>query len=238
LTETEQESWSNITDRIRQLYARDQQSGNGQLGDRIKQLLIDRSRIAKNAEAKPDLAVQVIEGSFQRGQRWIVYCDGLPQLRDVVTQLRKKGISCAEYHSQMESDPTMTLREFEGVGGVIVSIRCLDEGVDIPSTTHALILASSKNPREFIQRRGRVLRKYPGKSIAEIHDVIVVPQLIPGQPGPDLALVRSELARAVHFGQDALNPESIIDLQRIAVQQGFDPAELENGGFEDDESGS
>ncbi len=50
-------------------------------------------------------------------------------------------------------------------GGVIVSIKCLDEGVDIPSTTHAIILASSQNPREFIQRRGRVLRLYHGKKL-------------------------------------------------------------------------
>ena len=46
----------------------------------------------------------------------------------------------------------------------LVAIRCLDEGVNIPSIRTAFILASSTNPKEYIQRRGRVLRKYPGKS--------------------------------------------------------------------------
>ena len=51
-------------------------------------------------------------------------------------------------------------------------IRCLDEGVDIPETRRAYILASSTNPKQFIQRRGRILRRFPGKELAEIHDFI------------------------------------------------------------------
>lgn len=57
----------------------------------------------------------------------------------------------------------------------LVAIRCLDEGVDVPATQTAYIMASSTNPREFIQRRGRILRKSPGKDYAYIHDFIVVP---------------------------------------------------------------
>ena len=77
----------------------------------------------------------------------------------------------------MTGDKEQTIRLFEVNGGIVVSIRCLDEGVDIPSVTHALILASSKNPREYIQRRGRVLRRAEGKSVAHIHDVLVLPSL-------------------------------------------------------------
>ena len=76
----------------------------------------------------------------------------------------------------MPGDRSRTLQVFTERGGVVVSIRCLDEGVDIPSVSHALILASSRNPREFIQRRGRVLRRSPGKSLAHLHDVVVVPE--------------------------------------------------------------
>ena len=57
----------------------------------------------------------------------------------------------------------------------LVAIRCLDEGVDIPKIKTAFILASSANPRQFIQRRGRVLRPFPGKTAAEIYDFLVVP---------------------------------------------------------------
>jgi len=49
----------------------------------------------------------------------------------------------------------ISMHLFENHGGIVVSIRCLDEGIDIPAVSHALILASSKNPREYIQRRGR-----------------------------------------------------------------------------------
>ncbi|MBL3199900.1 type III restriction endonuclease subunit R, partial [Klebsiella pneumoniae] len=75
-----------------------------------------------------------------------------------------------EYHAAMAGDPQRTLDLFESQGGIVVSIRCLDEGVDIPAVSHALILASSKNPREFIQRRGRVLRKSPTKSMSYVYD--------------------------------------------------------------------
>ena len=57
----------------------------------------------------------------------------------------------------------------------LIAIRCLDEGVDIPETRRAFILASSTNPRQFIQRRGRILRRAPGKSMADIYDFIVEP---------------------------------------------------------------
>ena len=57
------------------------------------------------------------------------------------------GFDAFEYYADMEGDRDETLRYFSKNGGVLVSIKCLDEGVDIPSTTHALILASSQNPR-------------------------------------------------------------------------------------------
>src|SRR5690606_13078382 len=82
-----------------------------------------------------------------------------------------------EYHTGMGGDAAATLKLFDSHGGVVVSIRCLDEGVDIPSVSHALILASSKNPREFVQRRGRVLRRFPGKSVSQIFDVLVAPSV-------------------------------------------------------------
>lgn len=62
--------------------------------------------------------------------------------------LRSSGCTdIFEYHTAMVGDPQRTLDLFEAQGGIIVSIRCLDEGVDIPAVSHALILASSKNPR-------------------------------------------------------------------------------------------
>ena len=56
----------------------------------------------------------------------------------------------------------------------LVAIKCLDEGMNIPAIKTAFILASSTNPKEYIQRRGRVLRKFPGKQYAEIYDFITI----------------------------------------------------------------
>jgi superfamily II DNA or RNA helicase len=57
----------------------------------------------------------------------------------------------------------------------LVAIKCLDEGVDIPPAKFAIMLSNSGNPREYIQRRGRILRKYPNKKYAIINDIIVKP---------------------------------------------------------------
>lgn len=88
----------------------------------------------------------------------------------------------------------------------LVAIRCLDEGVDIPSIKTAVILASSSNPRQFIQRRGRVLRPQPNKKNAEIFDMIVVP---PKESGMDIEieriLLKNEFKRYLEFADLAEN---------------------------------
>ena len=82
----------------------------------------------------------------------------------------------------------------------MVAIRCLDEGIDVPACSTAYILASSIDPRQFVQRRGRILRRSPGKEQALIHDFIVVlPQGY--EDGSDYAkrLIKSELGRVAEF---------------------------------------
>jgi hypothetical protein len=110
----------------------------------------------------------------------------------------------------------------------------LDEGVDIPAVSHALILASSQNPREFIQRRGRVLRRAPGKVLAHLHDVLVVPE-IQDTDDPGAAVLKGELARAIEFGHSAINPGAVTDLKRLAAAAGLDWESLTGAGFEDDD---
>lgn len=233
----EQERWNKLAREIRKLFAQSQNSSTSQpeVEARLKQLLIRRARIVKSAKSKVAAATAVVSSAYQQGQRWIVYCDDQVQLADVRNALRAAG--CAdvlEYHTAMSGDPRRTLDLFESRGGVIVSIRCLDEGVDIPAVSHALILASSKNPREYVQRRGRVLRKSPGKSLAHIYDALVTPLFDPDEP-PALAILEGELSRAIEFGSHALNPGCISDLQRLAIEHGLDWTQLTNAGVEDDE---
>lgn len=233
----EQDRWNKLTRDIRQQYAqsvgREETTLDSAL--RLKHLLIRRARIAKGARAKVAAAVAIVTTEYRRGHRWIVYCDDQVQLGEVRDALRVAG--CAdvfEYHTAMLGDPRQTLAHFEANGGVVVSIRCLDEGVDIPTVSHALILASSRNPREYVQRRGRVLRKSSTKSLSHIFDVLVTPIFDPAEI-PATSLLEGELARAIEFGSHALNPGCVTDLERIALEHGIDWTTLTSTGIEDDD---
>jgi superfamily II DNA or RNA helicase len=236
LTATEADAWRTISQKIRFEIARNRTDEDGPvlLTERTKLLLIQRARIAKKAEAKIALAGSVLAHHYEPGQRWLVYCEDGDHLADVMAELRATGLNPVEYHSAMTGDREATLAWFRSFGGVLVSIKCLDEGVDIPAVSHALILASSQSPRQFIQRRGRVLRKAPGKHLAVVHDAIVVPVSIDDEPD-QLSLLKSELVRAIEFANSALNRSAGAELRAIAAQLGIDPDEPANEGLEDDE---
>ena len=237
LTEAEQGDWTASTAKIRRLYAQTRTSEDERLQDRLKMELIRRARIVKKASRKVEAAADVLEAHYRPGSRWIVYCDDQVQLDAVLQRLRGRfGAGVYEYHSQMPGDRRRTLALFERAGGIVVSIRCLDEGVDIPAVDSALILASSRNPREYVQRRGRVLRRADGKSVARIHDVLVTPAVDPDEP-PETSIVEGEIVRAVEFGRSALNPSCIADLEHLAIEFGIDFDRYRDAGLEDDEPG-
>jgi superfamily II DNA or RNA helicase len=107
-----------------------------------------------------------------------------------------------------------------------VSIKCLDEGVDVPPARMAIMLDNSGNPREYIQRRGRVLRKYPGKDQAVIHDIIVEPVVssMPQELGDlEKKIIGKELARYRDFAKNAQNSEECMKImQNIEAIYGVD----------------
>lgn len=95
----------------------------------------------------------------------------------------------------------------EGEYEALVAMRCLDEGVDVPATRTAVLMANTGNPMQFIQRRGRVLRKAEGKERAVIYDILVVPTL---KPDADIAaseeyILEKELRRFEEFAETAEN---------------------------------
>ena len=189
----------------------------------------------KKASRKPSLAARIIKQNYENGQGWLIYCEDKKQLIETMQQLKLDGIIPIEYHVGMDGNRDATLDWFRKFGGVLVSIKCLDEGVDIPTVSHAIILASSQNPRQFIQRRGRVLRTAPGKHLAIIHDVIVVPLSIEDEP-EQLSLLKSELLRAIEFSNSALNKSAAAELRQIAREIGFDPEEISDNGIEVEEN--
>lgn len=240
LTDEESEEWRELSAEIGQLQGRLASGDTSEgLDLRIKRQLIRRAKVVKQAAGKVPLAVEVLQAEYRRGQRWIVYCDDLAQLGAVSVALESAGLQVMPFHSQIEGDRIAVLQWLDARGGIVVAIKCLDEGVDVPSVSHALILASSKNPREFIQRRGRVLRLAPktNKALAYVHDAIVMPPRVAGPASartPD-PITAGELARAVEFAQHADNAAAAADLQQIAIEARIEWRTLIGSGVEEDE---
>ena len=112
----------------------------------------------------------------------------------------------------------------EGKIDGLVAIKCLDEGIDIPSCHTAYILASSRSDRQFIQRRGRILRKSDGKDFATIHDlVITLPQGIEDESGYARNLLKAELNRVGDFaGMSKNRPEAYDMLKDVLEEYGLE----------------
>jgi superfamily II DNA or RNA helicase len=235
LSDDEAERWKRLTKQISFELAKNKKAvnGNGGLTDKAKMLLIQRSRIAKKAQVKPGLAAGIICKEYEPGQRWLVYCEDSDQLTETMRLLGAGGLHPIEYHSGMDGNRPAALEWFTRFGGVLVSIKCLDEGIDIPAVSHAFILASSQNPRQFIQRRGRVLRKSGEKMMAVIHDAIVVPVDAENEP-EQISLLKAEMIRALEFADAALNKGAGSRLSLIALSMGITIGDDQSVGIEDE----
>ena len=136
---------------------------------------------------------------------------------DIVTDIlgNQMNMKVSQYTSKEDIEERKILTSEFAKGETIqalIAIKCLDEGVNIPSIKTAFILASTTNPKEYIQRRGRVLRKFPGKDFAVIYDFITIPKDLndsigstEGEINMGKGLVRNELTRAFEFARLADN---------------------------------
>jgi DNA phosphorothioation system restriction enzyme len=239
LTEAESIKYSKITSKIgRALLYRDKENSNFDSiegSEDITHLLMQRARLIGAAENKLN-ALRNLMKMRRETTHTLFYCsDGSPEpgARSNLHQLNsvskilgvELNYRVSTYTAQTSLSERENLRrQFEsGELQGLVAIRCLDEGVDIPAIKTAVILSSSGNPRQFIQRRGRVLRPHLGKDRATIFDMIVVP--------PDLDrktlevernLLKKELRRFVEFADLADNAgEARIQLFHLQKQYGL-----------------
>lgn len=232
-------------------------NGKVVLTERAKQLLIKRSRVVAGARGKlPELQRQIAPHIDDK--HILVYC-GATTVRDeddadfskrqidLVADLLGNTLNMrvGRFTSQESAQERAQIREAFAEGNalqVLVAIKCLDEGVNIPSIKTAFILASSTNPKEYIQRRGRVLRKFPGKEFAVIYDFITLPfpvNTIATQNSTIIdstkGLIKRELIRMMDFADIAENPSSTFDLV-YDLKHGFNISEEELLGEEDSDN--
>lgn len=224
LTDTETDQYVELSRRIAKTIA-GSDSGDV-MSDALKALLIRRARLIGGARNKLNALRDIVAGRRDISHA-LFYCgDGTvegdvgPELRkhvQVVCMLLGKelGVTVDSYIADTPLEERLQLRDAFISGDIqgLVAIRCLDEGVDIPAIRSAFILASSTNPRQFIQRRGRVLRPYPGKDSAEIFDFLVVPPRMSIDTFEiERNLLARELSRYIEFAGLALNAGQITGL--------------------------
>ena len=207
-------------------------NGKFKLSERGKKIALKRARLVAGAINKIEALEEVIT-PYKVDKHILVYCgatkvldpdkestevdeDDLRQI-DIVTDLlgNKMKMKVSQFTSNESVEERAILKKEFAAGDTLqalIAIKCLDEGVNIPSIRTAFILASTTNPKEYIQRRGRVLRLADGKDYAEIYDFITLPRpldevssLTEEEMKRELTLVKNELCRAEEFARIAMN---------------------------------
>jgi superfamily II DNA or RNA helicase len=190
-------------------------AGGAAIDDHVQRLLVARRRVLEQAESKLDALAGLLRGNKpSKIHHALIYASakGRAQLTAINLMLGRMGVYFHQLTAEETSQPRLAGEVLEafakGQLQVLTAMRVLDEGVDIPEIETAYIVASTTIEREWIQRRGRVLRKCPaiGKSFATIHDFLVLP---PTTTGDDIkGLVRGELERIQEFASVADNAGS------------------------------
>jgi superfamily II DNA or RNA helicase len=178
-----------------------------------------RARLLASAANKMEALRHIMKNGYQEEKFMLFYCgdgtvteeagSGEQRQVDRVVQLLgyELNIKVASY-TYKDSTEQREVKRSQLENGTLqglVAIRCLDEGVDIPVVRMGVLLASSTNPRQFIQRRGRLLRKAPGKDVAEIYDMVVVPASGSELTRSERTWLTNEVRRVVQFAELAEN---------------------------------
>lgn len=250
LEEDELTEYLDLTSKIRRNVSHDK-NGKLVLSERAKRLLIKRARLVAGAKGKISLLKKLIE-DYKNDNQILVYC-GATTMHDVDYDENKPpidearqidivsdmlgndlGMRVTKFTSQEKAEEREQIKVDFAEGShlqALVAIRCLDEGVNIPSIKTAFIMASSTNPKEYVQRRGRVLRKFPGKRYAVIYDFITLPVPLEdvGQYEDDViesvkSLAKREIVRMKDFANIAENPfDSDSLISEIQRKFGIEP---------------
>ena len=181
-------------------------------------LLFKRADITKNADNKYNILDKLLNDLGQNVNLTLIYCSP-KQIDRVMNIVTSKNLVSHRFTMDEGTTPHkkyfgLSQRDFLLKGfadkkyQILVAMKCLDEGVDVPGAKNAILLASSGNPREYIQRIGRVLRRFPNKTEANIFDIIVTPssnKLPKELVEIEKKIFKKELVRCIEIAKIALN---------------------------------
>ena len=253
LTQVEMEEYVNLSNKIAKYFNFNTEKFD-HIDDELKKLLLIRKQIIHKAANKLDAFRNIIKKRFdEKGnlKYSLIYVpegnkpdyigggDDFDKTEEVADDNDAEHLINQYTKVVAEVDNYVTVRKFvsgqkdrdeilydfaEGKLHVLTSMKCLDEGVDVPRSELAIFCASTGNPRQFIQRRGRVLRTHPDKKMAELHDLVVAPEINPYSDcyRMEQSLLRGELARVSNFAQLSENPSySELELREVLDHYGL-----------------
>lgn len=253
LTPDEMDAYIELSEQIVKYFSYDKEKFD-RIDEKLKMMLLARKRIVHKAENKVEVFREIIEKRLQKKGNLkysLIYVpegnkpdyigggDDFDKTEDIgddndmdhLINLYTKIVTEADDHVTVrkfvsgQQDREEILHDFAtGRLHVLTSMKCLDEGVDVPRSELAIFCASTGNPRQFIQRRGRVLRTHPEKKMAELHDLVVVPVVNPYSDSyrMEQSLLRGELMRVINFSSLSENPSySELELREVLDHYGL-----------------
>lgn len=228
LTQTELDEYIEISKKLVKLY--DFGRNDTKKSDAAEKLLLARKRVIQKAVNKLAITRSILEEHFiEHGNlkySFVYVPEGFAAIDDEVLVEDVEDLRLINQYTQAigSINPKILIGQFTGATTdrreilnqfqsgelhVLASMKCLDEGVDIPRAELAVFCSSTGNPRQFIQRRGRVLRRHPDKHLATIHDLVVAPDLtgVVNEETFNMErnLVKKELERVAHFAFMSIN---------------------------------
>ncbi|MDE6552928.1 MAG: DEAD/DEAH box helicase family protein [Muribaculaceae bacterium] len=197
-----------------------------EVADRYERLLEQRANIIKNADAKYEALGKIIDDLNRKGRIENVIIFVSPQQINKVTEiLIKKDVI---FHKLTESQGTRPEKKYKGLSErefiiskfktgeyqTLIAIKCLDEGIDIPTANTGILMSSSTNPREYVQRIGRIIRQSEGKNFAYLYDICVgkITTLDNDEQKFENNIRKKEAMRLKEIAENAINTVDAIEV--------------------------
>jgi len=222
MTAEEALEYKNLTSRIFKLSLR--KNSRIEEKERLERLIEKRADIIKNAEKKYDELERILDELKEHNalENIIIFVSPrqIDRVKDILMSknivfhklTQEEGTKVEERYGGISEREFVISKFKEGTYKVLVAIKCLDEGIDIPSANCGILMASSTNPREYVQRIGRIIRQDEGKSFAWLYDICVDSiEMVGEYASLEKKIREKEQLRMREIAENAINSFDVLD---------------------------